>query len=142
MVDSDFTDSSEKNKVSRPPIDIKAAIAPKINLAFHQNSVPTVIELIIINESEAPLKDVELVLSSTSFFQTKSWHVDLVAPNQHYHIKDIDIQLDGTLLARLTEAETIQVSFVLLASGEKVATRDIPIELLARNQWGGIGHMP
>ncbi len=118
-------------------------MAPKINLAYYQNAVPVLRELAIVNESEESLQDLELTLSSEpAFIKEKTWRVDVVEASQKYHLKDLDIELDGALLGRLTEAETAQVSFSLSSGGEVVVCSGVETELLARNQWGGIDHMP
>jgi len=122
---------------------IHATLAPKINLAFHQNSLPVLREVVVINDGAEPLQEVELTLSSDPpFLRSKTWRIDTVGAGQRYHLSDLDVALDGALLGRLTEAETAQASLVLKARGEEVSRFDPPIELLARNQWGGIGHMP
>lgn len=49
------------------------------------------------------------------------------------------------LLSRLTEAESASLHFELRSrkqSDEVLAKNDSTVELLARNQWGGIGHLP
>lgn len=123
--------------------NIHAALAPKLNLAFYQNSVPVLRELAVINDGEKPLKNVELgLISDPAFIKPKNWRIEVVDAGQHYRITNLDLALDGGLLGRLTEAETAQSSFALKAEGEIIARLDKQIELLPRNQWGGIGHMP
>ncbi|MFC1750233.1 DUF4011 domain-containing protein, partial [Pseudomonadota bacterium] len=125
------------------PIRIQAVFSPKFNLAFFQNSVPVLLELALINESDQELRDVNVTLSSTPcFIKTKSWHIDLVSPGQKFHISDRDVQLDAAMLSRLNEAESIQVSVTLAAKDEPIADCEHVIELLPRTQWSGIGHMP
>jgi len=124
-------------------VRIQASFAPKISLAFHQNAVPLMRELEIVNEGDKALTDIELTLSSEpSFLRAKTWRVDAVGANETYHLSDLDILLDGGLLSRLTEAEAAQATLVLTASGEEIARLSHPVELLPRNQWGGIGHLP
>jgi hypothetical protein len=123
---------------------IQVSLAPKINLAFYQNSVPVLRELVIINEGAEPLRQVELTLvSEPAFIKPKIWRVDTIDSNQNYRLTDLDVSLNGELLGRLTEAELAHVSFILKTDGEEeVARLDESTELLARNQWGGINHMP
>ena len=123
-------------------VRVVAALVPKINLAFYQNSVSTLRELTIVNESVNTLKNVKLVLETSSFFQSKSWHVNVISPGEQRSLNDLDVSFDSSLLSSLTEAETTVVSFKLYASDTEVASLKKSIGVLARNQWGGIGHMP
>lgn len=123
--------------------DIHASLAPKLNLAFYQNSVPILRELVVINDGDEPLKNVELgLISDPEFIKPKNWRIDVVDAGQNYHITNLDLALDGALLGRLTESEIAQSRFVLKADGNIIARLDKQIELLPRNQWGGMGHMP
>jgi len=47
------------------PIRIQAVFSPKFNLAFLQNSVPVLLELALVNDSDQDLQDLSLALSST-----------------------------------------------------------------------------
>jgi hypothetical protein len=122
---------------------IHAGLAPNLNLAFYQNSVPILRELAIVNDGEDPLPAVELKLTSEpAFIKPKTWRIDSVNAGQRYRITDLDLELDAGLLGRLTEAEIAQSSFKLRTNGNKIASLEQQIKLLPRNQWGGIGHMP
>ncbi len=127
-------------------VTIAIALGAKLNLADFQNAIPMLRELSIVNETAENAK--ELVLSVESipaFLKTKHWHIDAVNAGQRCHINDLDVQLDGALLSRLTEAETATVSFVLRRRGEtdaEIARLEQAVELLPRNQWGGLSHLP
>jgi very-short-patch-repair endonuclease len=122
--------------------------AVKLNLADFQNSVPLVRELCIINDSDRELVSLQLRLESVPpFLKPKSWSIDTCGPKSRYEIKDCDVQLDGALLSKLTEAETATIVFTVLEKAglpdEKVlATSERKVELLPRNQWGGLSHLP
>jgi very-short-patch-repair endonuclease len=122
---------------------IQATLSPRLNLAFHQNSVPFLRELTVVNETEAPLQDIEITLASDPpFLKPRAWRIESVSAGQTYHLPDLDVAVDGPMLARLIEAERAQVVFTLKAKGATLNTLEHPVELLARNQWGGIGHVP
>jgi very-short-patch-repair endonuclease len=124
-------------------ICIDAIFSPKFNLAFYQNSVPVLLELAVVNNSEQDLNELTLTLSSSPpFIKSKSWHIDVAASRQKLHISDRDLQLEGALLGRLNESEVVQISLTLMIDGESVADYEQTIELLPRNHWSGIGHMP
>lgn len=129
-----------------PLLVIAAVLSVKLNLADFQNAVPMLRELSINNDSSVDEKALDLSVESTpAFLKTKQWHIDAVNAGQRCHITDLDIQLDGSLLSRLTEAETATVSFVLRRrgeAGEVLARLEQTVELLPRNQWGGLSHLP
>lgn len=129
--------------VSTPAVRIEATLAPRLNLAFHQNAVPVLRELVLANDSNMPLAAVELTLSSEpAFLAPKTWHIDNVGAGQRFHVPKLDVALDGTMLGRLTEAESSTVIITATTGGAPVARLELPMELLPRNQWGGVGHMP
>jgi len=135
--------AAEETNAASKTIQIQAILAPKFNLAHLQNSVPVLLELVLINDGDQNFSDLTLTLSSTpSFLKIKTWHIDAVSSGQKFHISDRDVQLDGALLGRLNESEMAQVSVTLTSKDEPVADCEQTIELLPRTQWSGIGHMP
>jgi len=129
-----------------PVVQIQAALANKVNLADFQNAVPVMRELSVINETEADLKEIRLTVSSQpSFLKCKTWHLDHVGVGQTLRISDIDLSLDGALLGRLTESDTAVVTFSLVSAQDEavtLATYESTVELLPRNQWGGLSALP
>jgi hypothetical protein len=125
-------------------VRIEATLVAKLNLADFQNAVPMLRELSITNASESDARDLELRIQSIPpFVRTKLWHIDVLAAGSERRITDLDVQLDGPLLTRLTEAESAIVTLSLHsgdASTEALASLQRSVELLPRNQWGGISH--
>jgi very-short-patch-repair endonuclease len=126
-----------------PTVHIGTGLAGTVNLAFYQNAVPLLRELAIVNDTDQHLDAVELrVASDPPFLTPKVWRVEQVGPNQCFHLTDLDLQLDGGLLARLTEAKRAQVRFALSVSGEQRGQFIQTVELLAPNEWAGITQLP
>jgi len=121
-------------------------VVAKLNLADFQNAVPMLREVSIVNDSKSEINTLELRIESVPpFLKSKLWHIDAVGAGKSYRINELDVQLDGTLLTRLTEAEKATVTFVLIHGGdspEELARLDWIVELLPRNQWGGLSHLP
>jgi very-short-patch-repair endonuclease len=135
-------------EVAPHPHSIRVSCSEKLNLADFQNSVPLLRELALVNGSERETNGLQLRLESfPPFLKPKTWNIDACAPGETYPIKDCDVLLDGAMLGKLTEAETATVSFALF---EKAGTADESclvrheqkVELLPRNQWGGLSHLP
>lgn len=127
---------------------IRLSNAGKLNLADFQNSVPLLLELTVVNDSERELSDLQVCLQSyPPFLKPKTWSIAACDPKSHYAIKDCDVLLDGVLLGKLTEAETSTITFLLVEKagtpGEQVLATEVrKVELLPRNQWGGLSHLP
>lgn len=129
-----------------PPPSVDVTLIAKLNLADFQNSVPMIRELSIINDSSEEAKELVLTVESVpAFVKKKTWRVDAVGAGQRCRITALDVQLDGALLTRLTEAEKATVTFVLRRIGEppeELARLERSVELLPRNHWGGLSHLP
>jgi very-short-patch-repair endonuclease len=127
---------------------IRVVNASKLNLADFQNSVPLLRELAVVNDSESELSHLQLRLESfPPFLKPKTWTIDACDAKSHYAIKDCDVQLDGALLGKLTEAETSTLTLTLVEKPgtqdeRAIATAEQKVELLPRNQWGGLSHLP
>ncbi len=128
---------------SASDLTIESTFAPKVSFALHQNSVPVLLELAIRNDGQAPWENLDLTLhSDPAFFRSRSWRISKLNPEQRYSIVDLDLQLDGGQLFRLTEAEKGQILFELRQGDTVLCRSEKPVELLARNQWGGLGQFP
>jgi hypothetical protein len=99
-----------------------------------------------VNETDSVCE--RLVVSASSdpcFFKTKQWRIDAIGAGQSCRISTLDLQLDGPLLARLSEAEQARVRFELHGAEpgrDPLFTSEHDVELLPRNQWGGLSHLP
>lgn len=137
-----------KDSATAAELKIDVTLIAKLNLADFQNAVPLLRDLWLVNETDQKHEQVELVLTSDPpFLKPRRWRIDALAAGSRYPIRDLDMNLDGGLLARLTEAETATVSLALRSVGADTSTpalaqRDSHLELLPRNQWGGISHLP
>lgn len=135
-----------------PPKEVKvlATLVAKLNLADFQNAIPVIRELRISNETSNRFVNATLTLSSApEVFKSKIWRIDEIAADSFRVIPGLDLVLDGPLLSRLTESEMSTFTFVLEAddkeaeSGRKeVALFEQVVDLLPRNQWGGLRHIP
>lgn len=145
-------DADAVSAVSAPPAEpspvvrLQVSTVAKLNLADFQNAVPALQELAIVNETPANISDLTLtVTSEPALLKPRTWSLDAVGAGETYHLTDLDAQLDGALLSRLTEAEPATLHFELRSRKDPeavIAHHDRVVELLARNQWGGIGHLP
>lgn len=124
-------------------IEIKGVVTPKIGFASHQNSVPILRELEIVSLSESHHEDLLLQLSANPpFLESKAWKIDALKGGTTLHITDRDVKLNAGLLADLTESLSGHLVLRVMKRDEVLAESQFPVELLARNEWGGCGYMP
>jgi len=144
--ESETVENSAVSNTPGPTVKLQVSAAKKLNLAAFQNAVPALHELVIVNETSSSISELTVQLISVPpFVRPRVWNVESVGAGESYHLRDLDVQLDGALLSLLTEAESASLHFELRSrkqSDEVLARHDSAVELLARNQWGGVGHLP
>ena len=136
LTSADITTPEEKT------FRIDAKLAAKLNLADFQNAVPMLRQLFVVNNSARNSSNLELrIYSVPAFLKPKTWRIDSLNAGKSLPITDLDLQLDGALFTRMTEAETATVTLTLQRQdGSEIARWNQQIELLPRNQWGGLSH--
>lgn len=126
------------------PVTIRmtAAVADKVGFASHQNAVPILRELEVHNDGDHAYSDLTVHLASNPpFLSARSWRIDALAPGTTIHVTDRDVTLDAAFLGNLGESMNGTVSLRIEAGGQEISVSHHPVELLARNQWGGVGSM-
>ncbi len=125
------------------PINIVASLAPKVTFASHQNAVPVLRGLRIENRSSAVLENLTVTISADPLLiAPKVWKVDRLRPGTQTEITDRDTKLNGALLLDVRESLTGTIRIVVEQAGRLLAEHVAPVEVLARNEWGGAGSMP
>lgn len=127
------------------PFGIEASVSAKVNLADYQNSVPIIRDLTVSNQSGVDRKTLELRLHAVPpVVRPKTWRLEVLQSGETYRIKELDVTLDGPTLARLTEAESATLNFELVPGDhdEALVRHEVVIEMLPRNQWGGLSGTP
>ena len=124
-------------------ISIQGTVTARLGLVSHQNAVPLIRELVITNDGEVAIDDLMLELEpSLPFAVPKIWRIDRLDADSSISVSDRDVELKEGYLADLTESMQGSVNLQLRTSDGVVAKQRFPVELLARNQWGGAGSMP
>lgn len=125
------------------PESIFVNFSSKINYACHQNDIAILKELKIVNTKDIMWEDVRITLnSSLNFIKPKVWSIKNMNPGEEINIQDRRIDLDSEFLRNLEESVTGSVKFSLEADRVIVAEIEIPIQILAYNEWGGLEYIP
>jgi hypothetical protein len=129
----DFTDTGGRGRI----------VHPRIQFAMQQNDVPVVKAARVENYTEETLRDLELHLSTEpAFAEPLSARISSVAPGAAYNLDAVDLQLSPSFLGELTERVRGQLRAELRRNGGVLASRTLPVELLARDEWGGLASLP
>lgn len=117
-------------------------VSSTFTYASYQNSVPIIRSAALRNATADHVGQCDLTLSAfPPFIRTKTWVVDRLAPGDTVALTDRKTDFDVAYLAGLNEAERGEITLTLSAAGKILAERRIPIRLLARDEWGGVGDM-
>lgn len=121
---------------------VDAGIADRVNFASAQNSAPVLRKLSIRNEDSEPLRGLRLTMTAhPAFCRNKTWVIPDIAPEDAFDVTDLDLTLDLSFLDGLDEAERGSLEFRLFSAEEEIGEAAMPVELLARDEWGGAGAM-
>lgn len=128
------------------PLAIDAVIVPKLSFATHQNAVPVLRDLRVLNLTDIGVEHLLLTIEADPpVFARHEWRLDRIAAGSEVHVAKRDLQLNASLLLGLAEAVRATVTFSVREereTGASLVQRRYPVELLARNEWGGAGAMP
>lgn len=124
-------------------IAIEGVVAGKIGFASHQNAVPILRKLVISNNTEIGYRDlvVELI-SGLPFLESKSWRIDHLPAGSSTRIPDRDVKLHAAYLADITESLLSDLTIRVHVDEQLLVEASYPVELLAKNEWGGAQAMP
>jgi Protein of unknown function (DUF4011)/AAA domain len=121
---------------------IDADIVTKTTFAAAQNAVPIIRQITIRNATAKAFTDLRLSLTpQPAFCRQKEWVIDRLPPGESIDVIDRQLTLDFSVLDKLNEAERGQLVFKLLGGDQVLEEQTVPIELLARDEWGGSGEM-
>lgn len=130
---------------------IETSILPKVefiytpvaNYAIQQNRVPLVRKLSIENSSEEDITDILVRIACDSAFANNWEHqIELIPKNQSLELDIKDLKLSARFLSELTERISGELSLTILSNNEVLLKENYTIDILAYDQWNGIGTLP
>ena len=132
--------------IVNPAAIIAATMQPAVNMALWQNHVPVLTELSLTVTSAETGGDVIIDLTcEPPVIGSRSWHLQGVSEGQVRVLDDLDLTLDGKMLASLTEGTRTIATFTAkrqIGGEENLAELRRDIRILAPNEWGGSGGIP
>ena len=105
--------------------NIKASIAARLNVAFHQNSVPAIAEIELVNGSEQDWPDITVSVTSVpEFLQPKDFRLDRLKVGATQRLNPVSVDLNPKFLLGVTEAIRGEITLtVRQATGNSHSSR-------------------
>ncbi|MBC7389830.1 MAG: DUF4011 domain-containing protein, partial [Opitutaceae bacterium] len=124
-------------------LQIDFIYSPIINFAMQQNHVPVVRKLSIKNISENEMRNISIEINADPEFAI-AWtkRIDLLPANELVDVGAVDIKSITKFLAELTERITGNFTLVIKTDNEVLFKENYAINILAYDQWNGIGVLP
>jgi very-short-patch-repair endonuclease len=128
---------------SQELVGLRVELDRRINFAMQQNDVPIVKALHIDNRTAASLRDIEVRISVEPAF-ARNWVRQVAAVHEEatYTLEAVDLELSPSFLGDLTERVQGLLRAEVWRGAELLAHTTTPIELLARDEWGGLSSLP
>lgn len=124
-------------------LNVEFSYLPVVNFAMQQNRVSVIRDLFIENLTEEILKDLRIELSSDPEFTTVSpIAIEAVNAKEKIRIEAPKLKLSANYFAQLTERMSGDISLKVYSNDELLFDEKYPINILAYDQWGGIGILP
>lgn len=124
-------------------MSIHCQISTKASFALLQNALPVLSGIVLEHAGQSTVEDAFLqIRSEPEFFVPWKTALPPIPPGERYAVKSPQLDYDDAFFRRLTEAESGHIMVEILAAGKILARSSAAVELLARNQWGGLDTFP
>lgn len=146
ILDQEPNRFGEPTLMAAAGLAIDVVLATKVSFASHQNAVPVLKELRLVNLGDQSFQRLRLqVEADPPVFAAHTWRFDRLEGFGELGVHDRDLNLNAAYLQQLSEAVRASVVFRVSEDreGAPVLTeRRLPIDVLARSEWGGGGAQP
>ena len=123
------------------PLEIRLNTARRVNFASAQNDIPVIKSLTLFNHNSEPIADLSISLRiDPPVISPKYWNIDLLIPGK-LELNNLDTPLDIERLRGLNEAEIATLLISIATNGATLIQERRRIELLAKDEWGGLQDM-
>jgi len=122
---------------------VELSYTPVANYAIQQNRIPIVRKLVIENPSEEDLLDLKIEIKCEPNFVNNWEHrVEILPSKESIEIKVEGLKLSAKFLSELTEKLAGELILSITAKEEVLLTGIYNVDVLAYDQWNGIGTLP
>ena len=131
--------------MSEIPAKLKVDIiySPIVNFAMQQNHVPVIRKLTIKNIGDVDLSNLSIeIIPEPDFAITWNKKIDILPKDDLIDLGPVDIKSSTKYLAELTERIVGSFSLTIKSENEVLFVEVYNIDILAYEQWNGIGTLP
>lgn len=115
----------------------------RVNFACSQNDVPVLRRLSVKNLTDRSIYGLRVTMRTVpDVIREKTWNIESIAPDSEHIVSDTRVEFDVERLAGLNEAERGELQFSLQGDELSPSVERRKIDLLARDQWGGLSDLP
>lgn len=141
-----FEKSADINPPATPSelvgVDIDIVHSDRVNFAMQQHGVSLVHQITIANNNTEPLEDLALTLRMVNGeCEPFSTRLSRIESGQRYTLAPSGLALRARELATRTEAERTRLEATLTCA-QQTMIKSWDVDVLAFDQWPGIGHLP
>ncbi|SOH94851.1 Part of AAA domain-containing protein [Monaibacterium marinum] len=116
--------------------------AKRLTYASLQNAVPLLQNIVLYSGDEGLSAGTLRLGLHPTFAVEREWSFRAIAPNSSINPRDLETKLDGAFFDALNEAENGRLRITAeFEDGRAPLIYESPVELLARDEWGGVGEM-
>ena len=122
---------------------IEFVYTPIANYAIQQNRIPLVRKLIIENPFETDILDLKIKIESEPNF-INSWEhrIEIIPSHNRVELDVKDLNLSASYLSELTEKLSGEIILYIYSREDLIFSKHYNVDLLAYDQWNGIGTLP
>jgi len=124
-------------------VGLRVELDRRVNFAAQQNDVPVIKGLHVDNHAESSLTDITLRISAEPAFAER-WEARIasIPTGSSYQVPAVDLVLAPQFLGELTERIRGQLRFELMQGEQLLLDHIEALDLLARDEWGGLSSLP
>ena len=124
-------------------VKVQCDYLPLINFAIQQNGASIIHQLSIENTTPAPLKDIQVqITTEPTFGNAAPIAVAQIPPNESICLSSFNLTLSANYFTQLTERLSGNLKIEITSEAVSVFSQTYPIDILAYDQWGGINVLP
>ena len=137
------TETPELPTPPAPEVLLTVELDRRINYALQQNRVPVVKRVSIEHRGESILEELVLVVRCEPEFAPEwTLPIDRIAPDSVHLVDNPELELSPAFLEAVRERVAGTMHFEVRRGEEVLGARTEAIELLAREEWSGLGSLP
>ena len=124
-------------------VKVQCDYLPLINFAIQQNGASIIHQLSIENTTPAPLKDIQVqITTEPTFGNAAPIAVAQIPPNESICLSSFNLTLSANYFTQLTERLSGNLKIEITSEAESIFCQTYPIDILAYDQWGGLNVLP